>query len=185
MSLDNNVSLTDEELTELDEFLLSGAEGVERLTIDEAHGYITALIVSGKDQDSTDWLGAVLDDLAFTDDAEQERIEDLLYRMWDEIEEMLRSRQVFEPLVAEFEEDGELIIEYEGWCYGFMLAVSEDETLWNELPKDEKDLLAPIAQIALLGEDEEVDLDDEEYEMLAELIPGSVGALYNFWHNLH
>jgi hypothetical protein len=63
-----------------------------------------------------------------------------------------------------------------------MLAVTGDEERWNNLPENEQSLLAPIAKLALLYADENVDMEDDEYEMLTELLPGSVVGLYRYWH---
>ena len=57
MNTEAEIALTDAELAELDAFLL---DDDERLTIDEAHGYLTALIVSRNDVDETAVLEAVL-----------------------------------------------------------------------------------------------------------------------------
>lgn len=184
MSATKPALLTDEDLMELDDLLLSAEEGEEdRLSVDEAHGYITALAVSGSERLETgDWLEDILGE---SQDDARPRMEELLIRLKDELLEMLSSTEIFEPLIAEEEEDGEVFVAYEGWCYGFMLAVSNDEDAWSELPKDEQDLLMPIAKLALLDAEEEDEIDEEEYEMLAELIPGSVKGLAAYWHPLH
>ncbi len=170
MSNKTYIALSADELVELDEFLLS--EGEERLTIDEAHGYMAALIVSNADVDETAMLVSILGE------AEQpENIVQLLRRMYQEISAELASGKPFEPMVIEEEEDGESFEVYEGWCYGFMLAVSDHEATWAELSKDGRSLLEPIATLALLRE-EELDIDDEEYSGWVGLLAGSVSGLY-------
>jgi len=174
--------LSDEEITELDEFLLSAEEGEERLTVDEAHGFITGLVVSCSTVEESEWMEAIWGLPAFSDDNEQQHMVELLHRMRIEIHDTLSDGKRFDPLIAEFEEDDEEFVSYEGWCYGFMLAVSLAHTQWDKLPKNEQELLGPIARIALLGEEEGEELDDEELEILTELIPGSVAGLYHYWH---
>ena len=165
-----NISLSEDELIELDEFLLS--EGEERLSIDEAHGYMAALIVSNAEVDETAMLASILGE------AEQpEKIVQLLQRMYQEISAELASGKPFEPMVIEEEEGGETFEVYEGWCYGFVLAVSDHETDWAQLSKDGRSLLEPIATLALLRE-EELDIDDEEYSGWVGLLAGSVSGLY-------
>ena len=173
MNTEAEIALTDAELAELDAFLL---DDDERLTIDEAHGYLTALIVSRNDVDETAVLEAVLGKAE-----SRERISKLLLRMYQQITAELESAEPFEPLVIEEEEDGETFEVYEGWCYGFMLAVSDHEEVWSRLPKEQQSLLEPIATLALLRE-EELDMDDEEYSGWVSLLPGSVNSLYDYWH---
>lgn len=169
-----NNALTEDELVELDDFLISEAE--ERLTIDEAHGYMAAMITSNVEEDEAAMLTSILGE------AEQpENIVQLLLRMYQEISAELASGKPFEPMVIEEEEDGETFEVYEGWCYGFMLAVSDHEANWSQLSKDGGSLLEPIATLALLRE-EELDIDDEEYSGWVGLLAGSVSGLYDEAH---
>jgi len=165
-----NIALSADELVELDDFLLS--EGEERLSIDEAHGYMTALIVSNAGVDEAAMLASILGETE-----QPENIVQLLQRMFQEISAELESGKPFEPMVIEEEEDGETFEVYEGWCYGFMLAVSDHEASWAGLSKDGRSLLEPIATLALLRE-EELDIDDEEYSGWVGLLAGSVSGLY-------
>jgi len=168
-----DTTLSDTELAELDEFLL---EDDDRLSIDEAHGYLTALIVSRADTDDASILEAVFGNIEAP-----ANIRHLLLRMYQDIATELEGAEPFEPMVIEEEESGETFEVYEGWCFGFMLAVSDNEELWQGLPKDSQSLLEPIATLALLRE-EELDMDDEEYTGWVELLPGSVNGLYDYWH---
>ncbi len=170
MTNTTNIALSADELIELDEFLLGEAE--ERLTIDEAHGYITALIISNVEVDEAAMLTSILGETE-----QPENIVQLLLRMYQEISAELVSGRPFEPMVIEEEEDGEIFEIYEGWCYGFMLAVSDYEASWAGLSKDGRSLLEPIATLALLRE-EELDIDDEEYSGWVGLLAGSVNGLY-------
>ena len=170
-----DTKLSDAELAELDDFLLSDTH--ECLAVDEAHGYLTALIVCAHDSDEADVLDAV-----FGQANPPAEISTLLLRMYQEIAAELEAVAPFEPMVIEEEEDnGENIEIYDGWCFGFMLAISDHEDIWGELPKAQQSLLEPIATLALLRE-EELDMDEEEYAGWVELLPGSVNGLYAYWH---
>ena len=70
---------------------------------------------------------------------------------------------------------------YEGWCLGFIHAVADHQESWDKLEKSEQELLTPIAKIALLLNEEEPDMDDEEYAACIELLPGAVAGLYSYW----
>ena len=173
--------LSDAELIELDGFLLATEEGEERLLLDEAHGFTTALLVSRQPYEQAAWLESIWGEPRFGSGAESEHLTALMLRLRQSIVEQLASHHPFEPLVAEEEDndDGTLYENYEGWCFGFMLAVANDEPGWGELPQEAHDALAPIATLALLYSQDEPDMDEEEYEACLELIPGSVAQLYN------
>lgn len=173
--------ISEEELSELDEFLLSEACD-EALAVDEAHGFLTALVVGPSPMEEAEWMGAIWGQPKFADEAQRDRMSGLLRRMHDDVVATLASGHDFEPLAIEIEEDGELLEAYEGWCFGFMLGVGHDEAAWDALPKDEQPLMAPLSQLALLHGDEEVEMDDEEYSSWVELLPGAVLGLYSYWH---
>jgi uncharacterized protein len=176
-----NTPLTDEEIIELDEFLLEGSDEDDRLTVDEAHGFITSLVVGHEAAAEDEWMEAVWGRPEFADDAERQRLTALLRRLHQDVVATLESGAPFEPLLAEVEEDGETFVACDGWCFGFMLGVSGDEERWGKLPPDEQDLLTPIANLALLHVDDAPEMDEEDCETLAELLPGSVRGLYLYW----
>lgn len=173
--------LTDLELAELDTFLLS--EEDDRLPIDEAHGFITALVVSGAVISDEALIEEVCGDAHFGSPGERQRITSLILKMRDEISAVLQSKAPFEPLIIEEEEDGETFEAYEGWCFGFMLGVANQHQKWDTITKDQEELLAPIAQLALLHSGEEDEMDDEEYELCIDLLPGAVNGLHNSWRD--
>jgi uncharacterized protein len=183
MSMPPDVPLSEDEYAELDDFLCAGNEGEERLPVDEAHGFITALIVGHTPVAPEAWLESVWGQPVFSDEAERERLTDLLLRMYREISATLRAGRSFEPLAVEIEEDGATLVAHEGWCFGFMMAVSGDEERWSQLPKHEQALLGPIARLALLHVEDEPEIDEEEYEMLVELLPGAVAGLHTYWES--
>jgi uncharacterized protein len=172
--------LSDNELAELDTFLLS--EEDDRLPIDEAHGFMTALLVSHATVSDEELIEAICGDASFGSDSERQRVTSLLLRMRDEIVASLQSKAPFEPMVIEEEEDGETFEVYEGWCFGFMLGVTNQSERWDHITKEQEELLAPIAQMALLHTEEE-EMDEEEYELCVELLPGAVNALYSSWNS--
>ncbi|MBI3771824.1 MAG: YecA family protein [Gammaproteobacteria bacterium] len=181
MTTTANPPLSDDELQVLDAFLLGETEAGERLPLEEVHGYLTALIVSQTLLPVEDWLTAVWGAPRFADAAEEQYLTGLMQRLRQNIEAGLAAGQRFEPLVIEEEEDGEIFDSYEGWCVGFMLAVAEHSEVWEKLPKPMRELLQPIAALTLTGSEEEADLDEEEYTLCVELLPGSVAGLYDYF----
>ena len=183
MSLPADVPLVEADYAELDDFLCAGEEGEVRLPIDEAHGFMTAVIVGHAPVTPETMLESIWGHPEFAGEADRERLTGLLLRLYREIAATLKAGHSFEPLVIEIEEEGVALVAYEGWCFGFMLAVSSDEERWERLPKYEASLLGPIARLALLHVEDESEIDEEEYEMLVELLPGAVAGLYAYWES--
>lgn len=175
--------MTDEEFDELDAFLLSDACDEQTLAIEELHGYLTALQLTPEGTALSEWQSAVWGEPEFADEAQRQRLSAMLEAMRNEIAETLRRRELFEPMVVEMEEEGLLVESYEGWCYGFMLGVEQDPQQWLDLPASAQGLLAPMARLALLADEEEgEEMSEEEYTQWVELIPGAVLGLYDLWH---
>ncbi|MCF6354350.1 MAG: YecA family protein [Candidatus Polarisedimenticolaceae bacterium] len=180
MSSERNSPLSEDELAALDHFLLSES-CYGAMPIDEAHGYLSALVVSRNRASQNEWLSAIWGSPEFADNNEQARMTDSLLRMRNEIAAVLEAGHPYEPLIIEEEEDGEVVEAYEGWCLGFIHAVADHQESWDRLAKNEQELLTPIAKIALLLNEEEPEMDDEEYEACIELLPGAVAGLYAYW----
>ncbi|MCK5640711.1 MAG: UPF0149 family protein, partial [Gammaproteobacteria bacterium] len=98
MSSDINTPLTDDELQMLDSFLLAEDAG-ERLGIDEAHGFLTAVSVAHQSMQQQEWLKVILGESAFADEKEQQDITALLQRMFVDITATLKAGRLFEPLI--------------------------------------------------------------------------------------
>lgn len=174
--------LNDDELAELDEFLLSDACDDDALTVDEVHGFLTAVQVGPEALEESQWLASVWGKPNFADHSQQQRMLGLIQRLYSDISQTLQAGRDFEPLAVEVEEEGEPVVAYEGWCFGFMMGLEACQEQWDKLPKAEENLLAPMAQLALLNSDEEPEMDEEEYEAWVELLPGAVLGLYSYWH---
>lgn len=183
MSAPQTAPLSDDELAELDTLLLSDED--DRLPIDETHGFMTALLICRANISDEALVEAICGDAQFEDDSQRQRITGLLLQMRDEIATSLQTKAPFEPLVIEEEEDGEVFEAYDGWCFGFMLGVANQHEQWDNITKEQEELITPIAQLALIHteEAEEDEMDEEEYTLCIELLPGAVNALYRSWDN--
>jgi len=177
-------ALSDQELIALDSFILSLEHEDGCLPVDEAHGYLTGRLVAGNRFKDDSWMEGIWGKPAFADQKEAEDMKGLLTRLCEDVQAALDSNTPFEPLVAEIEEENGIVEAFEGWCFGFMLAASEEEERWEDLPRNEQSLFAPIAKLAMLHTDEDFEMEDDEYEMLIELIPGSVTGLKQYWDKI-
>lgn len=175
--------LSDDELQILDTFLMGGNEPGERLLLEEVHGYLTASIVSQTPLPAAEWLTTAWGTPNFADADEEQYLTGLMQRLRQDIETGLITGQRFEPLVIEEEEDGEIFESYEGWCVGFMLGVADHPERWQNLSSQAEELLQPIAALALVGDEEAPELDEEEFALCVELLPGSVAGLYDYFRH--
>ncbi len=82
--------LTDDELAELDSFLLSDACDDEVLSVDELHGFLTALLVGPQPLPEAEWRKMAWGEPNFADAAQQQRMEGLIRALYDEVAESLQ-----------------------------------------------------------------------------------------------
>ncbi len=172
--------MTDEDYSRLDGILMDNID--ECLALDEAHGFLTAILVSQIELSQQECVESICGD-SNLDASVAAELSDLISTMYADIKQMLSSNQPFDILLIEIEEDDEIIEVFEGWCHGFMLAVSQEHDIWSTLEKNEHSILSPIAKLALLISDESLDMEEDEYELLVELLPGAVIGLNNYFKN--
>jgi uncharacterized protein len=119
--------LSQEELEELDDFLLD-AEGIEEsMDISTLDGYLAAILCGPKTVMPSEWLRWVWDmekgeDVPeFKDEAEAQRILGLIMRHMNDIAQMLQEApETYEPLLLANPNDGDPIPIIDEWCCGFM-----------------------------------------------------------------
>ena len=90
MSVANSGPLTDEEIVELDEFLIAAEEDEQHLPIDEAHGYLTALVAGHASLSMEEAMQAVWGEPTFKDDEQKQRLTDCLVRLYQDISAKLK-----------------------------------------------------------------------------------------------
>ncbi len=172
--------MSEDELSELDLFLNSSACEEDTLGVDEIHGYLTALLLSAEQgQLPSGWQEVVWGEPRFSNEAEKVQMTELLQRLPGDIMTTLTRREPFEPLIVENEVDGVTVESYEGWCFGFMLGLEQQWEAWDSQPDEVQDLIIPIAQLALLLDEENEEMSEDEYQQWVELIPGAVAGLFS------
>ncbi len=172
--------MTDDDYSRLDDILITNID--ECLSIDEAHGFLTALSVSQIELSNEDCIESICGDSKL-DAHTRKEVSALILKMYSDIRSMLNSSEPFDILFIETEEQGEIVEVFEGWCQGFMLAVSQEQECWDTLENTEQTIFSPIAKLALLISDESLEMEDDEYDMLVELLPGAVMALNSYFKN--
>lgn len=185
--------LNDEEMNELDHFLLERSddstysEGQDEglLGLSELDGFFTAIASGPEPIPPSEWMPAVWGDLApvWETPAAFERIFILLTRHYNGVVSALMAPDFeFEPIFNEREVDGERLTIVDEWCVGYMRGVSLRPDAWDAGGDEVFELLQPI--LLFSGEPGwEVldDLDDATAQDLQAAIPAAVRDIHRFW----
>jgi uncharacterized protein len=132
--------LSDEEIEELDDFLLD-AEGIdESMNVSMLDGFLTALICAPKLILPSEWMRWVWDtehgkdSPNFSSEDEAGRILSMLMRHMNDITHTLcQAPEYYEPLLLENINNGNPIPILDEWCMGFVKGMSLDEEGWSDI----------------------------------------------------
>ncbi len=184
--------LSDEELEELDQFLLYGVDNDEAMTLDTLDGYLHAIAIGPQTIMPSQWLPKVWgEDSAMmppTDSIDQlNHIMGLVMRLYNSIIHGFENKP---PLVAPYWDTYEYDIgefeEADGWAYGFTEGVALNRAAWKPLfdsPQGQR----WYRPIGLLGEEsfsadqDELTKTPEQREQLAQQIEDSLANIHAFW----
>ncbi len=152
--------LDDLELEELENFLDSDAVHEDCQNFVMAHGFLTALAISPEAPAPSQWLPIVFEETPeFTSEKEQKHIENLLVRLFSDLQKELESEDDYlVPCDIEVSHNPDELSELEEWASGFMEGVFFTERFWFESEKEEEvaECLLPFMVASGLFEDEEV-----------------------------
>jgi len=183
-----NEPLSNAEIHVLDEFLMSDRTPEDVLSIDELHGYLTAIVCSPVPVMPSDWLEGVwqTEEGPEFESAEQaQELMALIMRMYNDIDDALRVGEEFGPLMLENTlESGETVVVAQGWCGGFMEGMRARFDAWEPHLDMTNELVVPIAVLARLGDDDaelrELLDDKEKIAELTGAIAESSAAIYDY-----
>ena len=186
--------LSDEELEELDQFLMSEAVSDEAMVLDTLDGYLTAIVIGPATILPSQWLpgiwGESEDDAPEYESMEQaQRILELVMRHMNGIIWTLQyDADAFDPLLNTmvYGEDPREYLDGETWAYGFMQGIDLCRQEWQPL-FDDPAASEALRPIRLLGADEPTEAEQAltrwpaQREEFTKQIAGSVAAIYRFW----
>ncbi len=165
--MDADHALNDEEFDELDAFLMSESLSDEAMDLSSLDGFFAAIALNPEFVLPSQWLPWVWDMEAgeetpvFENLAQAERVNGLLLRHYNSVQEMIGEGR-YAPLMYEMrQEDGGEFYDAEGWSMGFMLGVSLFQDVWRQILDAHGEWLAPMM---LLG-------TEEGWEKLEEMHP--------------
>jgi len=184
--------LSDEELEELDQFLLYGVDNDEAMTLDTLDGYLHAIAIGPQTIMPSKWLPKVWGEnsamMPPMENIDQlNHIMGLVMRHYNSI--ILgfeQSPPVVMPYWNTYEYDIGEFEEADGWAYGFAEGVALNRAAWKPL------FDSPLGQqwyrpIGLLGEEsfsadqDELTKTPEQREQLAQQIEDSLVNIHAFW----
>ena len=191
MNMPSQGPLTDDEIKELDQFLLD-AEGIEEsMDISTLDGFLTAIVCGPKAIMPSEWMRWVWDmergedSPEFKDQAQAQRILGFLLRSMNDIAQtLLRQPEHYEPLLMESRNEGDPIPILDEWCSGFMKGVQLDSVGWLPVTAGKPDWMSTIV---LYGTKEgwealeKKNLSLDEHKALAGGLAESVRNIHALW----
>jgi uncharacterized protein len=187
-------ALTDKEMDELDNFLMSDATSNEVMMLDSLDGFLTAIASGPVMPKQSEWLPRVWgpsneDAPTFDSDAQAERVIGLITRHLNAIVWNLQQEpDFFEPVfdLQVYVDDEREYVDGEMWAHGYMTGINLQRDTWKAL-FESKHGVEVMQPIRLLGsadvspEEEELTATPAQREELSKPIPASVAWIYKFW----
>jgi uncharacterized protein len=194
--------LSNEELTQLDNFLQECAESDDDndehdhegdpgvINLSELNGMLTALVSGPTLVKTADWVPAIWGDEEpeWRDEAEFDMIVQLMQRHMNTIAAtLLEAIEEYEPLFLYEEEDDAVFTIVDDWCEGYVRGYKLAAQEWSKgkpaFDKQElNNLLAPIHAFSSETNWSGHDLPDAEIDTLSDAITPNARAIYQFWH---
>jgi uncharacterized protein len=184
--------LSQEEMDELDDFLMSDATSDETMMLDALDGYLTAVVSGPITLKLSEWLPGIWgpseqDRPTFKTKIQAQRIHELIIRHMNSIIWSLHDDpDAYEPIFGARIYESQEYIDAEMWAYGYMLGVELCREQWQPLLDDPNGPIV-LLPIYLLGADN-VTTEEElltktpiQREELAKQIPASVAWIYRYW----
>jgi uncharacterized protein len=185
--------LSEEEIEELDDFLMSESTSYETMSIDALDGYLTAIAIGPITLDFNQWFlgiwGPTEEDAPnFESDEEAQHIIDLIIRQMNGIVSQFEDDpDDIEPIFVAIVHEGDTreYVDAEMWAYGFIQGIELCKKDWQPFFDDPngQEVFRPIY---LLGSDDVTPEEEthtetpEQSEELAEQIPESLAWIYRF-----
>jgi uncharacterized protein len=187
-------ALSNEEMDELDNFLMSGATSDNTMMLDCLDGFLTAIVSGPVMLKPSEWLPRVWgpteeDEPEFDTLAQAERITGLIMRQLNGIIWSLHQNpDTFEPVfdTCSYPNNPREYTDGEMWAYGYMAGINLQRKNWEtffEQPTS-TEVLRPIYLLGadeVTQEEEELTKTSEQREGLSEQIPACVAWIYRFW----
>lgn len=184
-----NEPLSDQEIAELDEFLMSDATPEESMDIVTLDGFLTSLVIGPEVVPPSAWLKTIWGgegEPRFASSEQAQRVISLIMRRFNTLSFLFEEPPEFAPILWEREVEGTTYRIADDWCWGFMAGVSLAAQAWQLLLVDPENR-AMLRPILTLGTEEgwrllEADSDPDGAEQAAfDALESSVIAISHYW----
>lgn len=184
--------LSNEELDELDDFLMSDNTSDETMAVTTLDGYLTAVASGPVMLKPSEWMPGIWgptenDSPEFETMAQAERITELIMRHLNGITSCLQENpDILELIFDDRHYQSRFYIDGEMWAYGYMQGIELCRNHWQPL-FDDSDGQKALRPIYLLGaddvtpEEEALTETPPQREELSKQMPNSAAWIYRFW----
>ena len=186
--------MEDEDLTRLEDFLLSDQTPETTMPLDMLEGFFAAVLSSPDEIDSAEWLPQVWgneETPKYHSNDEEEEIKRLLLAFHRDVADQLSNEATFMPIWDGLDGE-ELKISFNIWCLGYVKGMELDVESWATIDND-SDTHAYLVPIMLGAMDPdqppeefaEILGNDEQLQVLRSAIPEATCVLYDYWQESH
>lgn len=184
-------ALTDAELARLEDCIFTIGDKSEAMTLEMMDGFFCALICGPEVVPPSEYMPHVfgvdsMEEIAFPNIEEAQRVFDLMTRHWNGIAQTLLQNEPYPALMGE-DEDGK--VTGREWAWGFQLGMHLLPNSWEPLVSD-KEFSTALLPIVVLAEDGDSGLKlskkaatPQEREMMLDVLAPSVLIIYNFFRD--
>ncbi len=185
--------LSDAEIKDLAEFLISDETPEECMDISTLDGFLTGVLIGPDTIPPSRWIPVALgetkqDEMAWESPEKAECIMGLVMRLYNSIvQDFQCDPPDFNPLFMINTATDEEVTVIDEWCWGFMKSVDLSPESWEPLFDDEEQK-AGIFPISLHGTEKGWKLLEEDpkiskvpHEEWVAMLPAAVREIYEFW----
>lgn len=184
--------LTDDEIEQLEDFLISDSVPEEAMDVSMMDGFMTAL-ASGPNLVMPSlmlrWIWDAehgKEEPVFTSNKEARSIVGLIIRHWNDVNATLRETPyVYEPLILERDRgDGRMLSIIDEWCMGYYKGIALDQATWSPLMVQHPEWFTTILLYGTeAGWDELKRRKDslDQHQAFADSLAGSVRHIHRYW----
>lgn len=187
--MDLKKPLSEDDLNELEEFLLSDTTPDTCMDIVTLDGFLTAIVSGPEAIMPSEWMPMVWGEVEaeFETLEQAQRIMGFIIRHMNGIVTVLMEEpERFEPMLYEKDIEGNTYAIADGWCLGYLKGLVLRKEQWKPLLKDENlaELILPM--ITLISQDDDPEFGElvdtpEKRKIFVDMLPGSAQTIHRFW----
>jgi uncharacterized protein len=183
--------LTEAEIEQLDDFLISDSVPEEAMDVSMMDGFITALASGPNLMLPSSMLRWIFDaehgeeSPTFANAEESTIIARLIIRHWNDVNDTLNDAlDDYEPLILEREAEGGLIAIIDEWCIGYYKGISVDHAAWAPLMAQHPEWFTAIMLYGTEDGWEELKRRQDnldQHQAFADSLATSVRNIHRYW----